>query len=181
MSEFQIVGLAGAAGAGKDTAADILCQHGFMRYAFAKPLKAALNAMFGWAGFEWNLREWKETPLRDIGKSPRQMAQTLGTEWGRMLVNQDLWLLLAKREIELVRRMGVCGIVLTDCRFENEAQFVRNMGGKVIRIERPGIGAVSEHVSEKQLPDGLVDALIVNDSTIESFQRHVCAVVFSSY
>jgi hypothetical protein len=49
-------------------------------------------------------RQLKETPLPVIGKSPREIMQTLGTEWGRRLVNPDLWVCLAEREVEKLRQ-----------------------------------------------------------------------------
>lgn len=174
MKPFRVIALAGAAGAGKDTAADYLCRkYDFARYAFAKPLKAALNAMFGWRGFEWSNRTWKEETLPDIGKSPRQLAQTLGTEWGRQLVHCDLWLLLAKREIERARQCDERGIVFTDCRFANEAKFVKDQGGIVLHISRPGIASVSAHASEQSLPYELVTGYVVNDGAIEDLHRNV--------
>lgn len=167
---FRVIALSGPAGCGKDTAADYLCRKGdFARCAFAKPLKAALNAMFGWRGFEWDNRTWKEETLRDIGKSPRQLAQTLGTEWGRQLVHRDLWLLLAKREIERARQCGEPGIVFTDCRFVNEAEFVRAETGLVIRIDRDACAPVAGHASETPLPDHLVGAVIGNNGTLDEF------------
>lgn len=172
---FKIIALAGAAGSGKDTAADYLCkQYDFARYAFAKPLKAALCAMFGWTGFELELRKFKEEVLPDIGKSPRQMLQTLGTEWGRQLVNPHLWLLLAQREIDRARQCGEPGIVITDCRFENEAVFVLAQGGKVLHIVRPGVEAVASHVSETRLPSHVVSAQFVNDGTPDELGEQIC-------
>ncbi len=167
MSNFRVIAFAGAAGSGKDTAAEYLVKHcGYARYAFAEPLKAALNAMFGWTMEQWNDREWKEALQVDIGKSPRQMAQTLGTEWGRELVNRDLWLKLAQRKLDQARHAGLAGVVFTDCRFANEAHFVLENGGLVLHISRPGIGAVSAHVSEQMLPSYLVTDVIVNDGGI---------------
>jgi hypothetical protein len=164
---FRVIAFAGAAGSGKDTAADFLVRHyGYTRYAFAGPLKAALNAMFGWTMDMWNDREWKERVLSDVGKSPRQMAQTLGTEWGRELVNRDLWLMLAARSINEARINGLAGIVFTDCRFANEAEFVLANDGIVLQLVRPGVGAVSSHVSEQTLPAHLVTATVVNDGSM---------------
>jgi hypothetical protein len=167
VSNFKVIAFAGAAGSGKDTAADYLVKYyGYARCAFAEPLKAALNAMFGWTMEQWNDREWKESVIPDIGKSPRQMAQTLGTEWGRELVNRDLWLKLAYRKLEQAHNSGVAGIVFTDCRFPNEAQFVIECGGSVLHISRPALRAVSSHVSEQTLPSNLVTDAVLNDGGI---------------
>jgi hypothetical protein len=164
---FRVIAFAGAAGSGKDTAAEYLVKHcGYVRCAFAEPLKAALNVMFGWTMRDWDDREWKEAAQIDIGKSPRQMAQTLGTEWGRELVNRDLWLKLAYRRLQQARIAGAAGVVFTDCRFANEAQFVLRNEGFVLHISRPGVGAVSAHVSEQLLPSDLVTGVIANDGGI---------------
>lgn len=168
MKPFRIVAMSGAAGSGKDTAASYLAQsRGYATYAFARPLKAALNAMLGWKMEQWDNREWKEGVLPDIGKSPRQMAQTLGTEWGRNLVNQDLWLLLGARAAAAARCNGLNGIVFTDCRFDNEAKFIRDMGGLVIQLVRPSAAAVNAHASEKPVSPEYINVVLRNDGSIE--------------
>jgi hypothetical protein len=167
MSNFRVIAFAGAAGSGKDTAAEHLVKHyNYARCTFAGPLKAALNAMFGWDKALWDNRDWKEAVQPDIGKSPRQMAQTLGTEWGRELVNRDLWMMLAARAVSRAHINGFDGIVFTDCRFNNEAEFVLAQGGVVLQLVRPGVGAVASHVSEQALPSRLVTATIVNDGSL---------------
>src|SRR5690348_6899955 len=96
----RLIGLTGKAGSGKDTIADrLVVNKGFTKLAFAAPMKEALNKLFGFDPSDWYDREWKETPLPGIGKSPRQLAQTLGTEWGRDTINPNLWILLAQRRM----------------------------------------------------------------------------------
>lgn len=173
---MKLIGLTGPAGAGKDSVADVLCKdHGFVRYEFARPLKAMLNVI----GVACDDRALKELPHPLFGKSPRRMAQTLGTEWMRELVNAEGWLLLAGKFIDDVwrvkslqitegerlerpaaRRMwNAKGIVITDCRFQNEAAFIAERGGVIWHIERPGVAAVEAHSSEsglERLPGDLV-------------------------
>ncbi len=171
MKEFAIIGVSGAAGAGKDTAASIMqSRYGFGKALFAGPLKAGLCAMFGWDPALLEDREWKERVIPDIGKSPRQLMQTLGTEWGRQLVNPDLWLLLAQRQIEAARANGLPGVVFTDCRFPNEANLIHYHGGVVVRIVRENAGAVAAHSSEAGLPDDLVDGTVFNDGAIDDLR-----------
>lgn len=167
MKDFQVIALSGAAGAGKDTAGQLLQRrYGYDMALFAGPLKAGLCAMFGWDKAQLEDREWKECVIPDIGKSPRQMMQTLGTEWGRQLVNPDLWMLLAKRQIDAARASGLPGLVFTDCRFPNEAELVHQEGGLVLLIERPGCGAVAAHSSENGLPSQLIDGSAYNRGCI---------------
>jgi len=93
---MRLIGLTGPAGSGKDTVARLLCeQHGFVQMAFADPLRAMLKAGLGLTDEELHRRDLKEAPLEWLGKSPRQLLQTLGTEWGRQHVHPHLWLELA--------------------------------------------------------------------------------------
>ena len=92
-----IIGLHGLARTGKDTAARYLAAHYvLLSYAFAEPLKAAIMQMFNLTA-EHIEGALKEEPLPGIGKSPRQLMQLLGTDWGRDLVHRELWLLLAEQ------------------------------------------------------------------------------------
>lgn len=140
-----------------------------------------MNAMFGWTMEQWDDREWKERVLPGICKSPRQLAQTIGTEWGRNLVNPDLWLLLARNEMYAAQRMGAGGIVFSDCRFENEARLILEMGGRVVHLSRPGIAAVSSHVSERMLPAHLLSGHIVNDGSLELLTQRLFDFVLRDY
>ena len=86
-----LIGFTGRAGSGKDTAGQVLVrQLGFKRYAFADPIKKALNAMFGWHMGMWENRDWKEGDLPGMCYSPRLLAQTMGTEWGRS-IDPEFW------------------------------------------------------------------------------------------
>jgi hypothetical protein len=67
--------------------------------------------------------------------------------------------------------------ILTDCRFPNEAQAVKERGGMIIRINRPGITAVNAHPSETSLDDYDFDAVIDNDGTIEDLYNKVKIVL----
>lgn len=136
----QVIGLCGRAGVGKDIAADFLVSLHYNKSAFARPLKEALNVMFGWTMAQWDDREWKETTQPDIGRSPRYLAQTLGTEWGRDLVHSQLWIKLAQRQLKRPA-------VFPDVRFENEAKFIHDNDGILIRIDRD-VEAVNIHSSE---------------------------------
>jgi dephospho-CoA kinase len=82
-----LIGITGRARCGKDTAADYLSANiGFKKYSFAKPIKDAVKDMFGLTEDHVN-GYLKEVVLPDICHSPRFLMQTLGTEWGRKIVN----------------------------------------------------------------------------------------------
>jgi hypothetical protein len=110
-------------------------------------------------------------------RSPRHLMQTLGTEWARNSVHPDFWILLAQKELDAHHFNG-SGIVYTDVRFDNEADFIRRNGGLVIHIKRkhgPGVAAhAAAHASEAGVmfhPDR--DEVISNDGTIAELQEQV--------
>ena len=118
-------------------------------------------------------RARKERDLPTVGRSPREMVQTLGTEWGRNTMRLDFWLLIALPEIEAHRRGGVPGVVVSDVRFENEAQFIRCQGGQVWHIQRPGIAGVRAHASERGIvPEG-ADRGLLNDGPLAALCNRV--------
>jgi hypothetical protein len=141
-----IIAFTGLAGAGKSTAAlHLVERHGFQRIRFAGPLKAMMGAL-GLSADEVDGNR-KELPCELLGgKTPRHAMQTIGTEWGRDLICSDLWIRAFRAALDKVP-VGV-PVVIDDCRFPNEAEAVAAAGGILVRIERPGAGTASSHVSE---------------------------------
>lgn len=146
-----LIGITGPARSGKDTAARYLAaQYALLTYAFALPLKAALQAMLNLTAEQLD-GALKEQPLAWLGKSPRELMQTLGTEWGRSLVHPELWLRLAAENLTHMADQSQewsAGFVISDVRFENEAEWVRQRGGIVLHMRRPDAQAVNPHTSE---------------------------------
>lgn len=162
---MKLIGLTGLAGAGKDTAADYLVQHhAWRKVSFAQPLKDGLCAMFGWSPEQLLDREWKESVIPSIGKSPRQLMQTLGTEWGREMVHRDLWLILAEQAI--ASKLEYRDVVVSDVRFDNEADMIRSMGGRIVHISRKGISGVAAHTSESGVTYCQADVCVANNGDI---------------
>lgn len=172
---MNLVAFTGRAGSGKSTAANaVVGKFGFVRISFAYAIRSMLYAL----GFtKWHFGEGKNTPLDWLdGKTPREIMQTLGTEWGRTLVHPDLWVRLAKRTAENLLAAGARGIVIDDVRFDNEAKIIRELGGLVIGIERPGLSTMS-HASEAGVDRALVDFWLQNSPAISEPQ--FCASVIA--
>jgi len=158
-----LVGLYGRARAGKDTAAAFLeDRHLLQQFAFANPLKGMLTSVFGDLFYDGD----REKPIEWLGKSPRQLMQTLGTEWGRQCVHPDLWVLLAHQEWLACQRNLSKGMVVSDVRFDNEARWIKEQGGTLIEIRRHSAGQVANHTSEAGITVA-VDHVIRNDGTID--------------
>jgi hypothetical protein len=157
----RVVGFAGYAGAGKNAAADGL---GGVVLGFADPLYAGLAVMLGVGEEALRDRATKELPL-PLGRSPRHLLQTLGTEWGRELVRGDLWIYRARQRVAEAARLGAAVIAFSDVRFTNELEFIRGeLGGQVWWIERPGVVGGS-HPSESSLTAADCDRVIRNDAS----------------
>lgn len=179
-----LIGLAGPAGCGKDTAADYLCdRHGFISYSFAQPLKLMLAAMLDISypelAEQYLTREKKEQPIAALGKSPRELLQTLGTEWGRMTIDTDLWLNIAQIRLGSMQDQfpHARGIVITDTRFCNEANWIRYCRGVVVHVDRKAVTPVRAHISERG-PDRMAsDAILDNNGTINSLYLRLDALV----
>jgi len=169
----KIIGLSGKARSGKDTAAGMLeAAFNAKTVAFADPIRDAMRAIFGFNEAHFN-GSLKEVVVPWIGKSPRQLMQTLGTEWGRNIVNNDLWRTLAARKIEQITD-SFDHAVVTDVRFENEAEMIRSMGGRVWHIVRDNIPTVSAHASERGIDVHAGDVIIYNNGTMEDLLDSVC-------
>lgn len=165
-----VIAITGPARAGKDTIGSyILNRWGGYRYGFADPLKAMLAAGMG---IDFRNPLWvkrKEDVIPAIGKSPRQLMQTLGTDWGREMVHPDLWVILA---MDHLRRSGP-GMVVTDMRFENEAAWVRKIGGLVIHVRRKDAQKVHEHKSEAGVFVETTDKMILNNGSLEELEQAI--------
>ncbi len=169
----MIIGLTGKARSGKDTAAAQLVKSGFEHYWFSKPMKDACSSIFGWSD-DHLYGDLKETVDKRFGVSPRVALQTLGTEWGRDCIHKDLWINIAKMKME-----SADNIVISDCRFDNEAEVILSMGGYVVEIVRGDIKEVSAHSSEGGINPSLISFTIENNSTIEDFNSIIDYILIS--
>lgn len=175
---MQLIGLTGRARTGKDTTARMLSQCGFSQYAFANPIKEGVKTMFGFTDDCTNGNK-KEQPVDWLdGVTPRQIMQTLGTEWGRQCIHPDLWLIMAKREWHAVQQLPrVRGMVVSDVRFENEADWIREAGGEVWHIRRCTAMPVREHASEAGVTFCDGDRAIDNNGSIFDLSQQVKALI----
>jgi len=196
----MILGLTGKAGAGKDAAAEFLVDvYGFKRIGFADALRtvlAALNpiifpandpvirikdglAMLG--GWDELKRPCpsdakcvfcvKHPELPSIHLEVRYLMQNFGTEVMRAMV-PTFWI---DRVADKVTDGG--NWVITDCRFDNEAEAIEAWGGKVVEIMRPRIAAIRSHASEAGIKPELIYGTIQNDGTLQDLYDKMSELV----
>ena len=113
----------------------------------------------------------------------RKLLQWLGTDWGRA-IDLNLWVKVWSDEVA----MSLASVVTCDdCRFDNEAATVKEMGGIIIRIVSPeerrkaqgaALGlTIVDHASEAGISDQFVDYEIHNTGTKEELEQMVLSVV----
>tara|TARA_R110000823_G_scaffold14939_2_gene48988 strand:+ start:4165 stop:4722 length:558 start_codon:yes stop_codon:yes gene_type:complete len=149
MQKPKLIAFVGLIGSGKTLCADYLCRrYGYTNIKFAGPLKRMLKEM----GLTDEHLEGalKEQPCDILdGKTPRWAMQTLGTEWGRNLISENLWGNVWEHHANLL--LPNRPVVTDDCRFQNEAERVKRMGGMVVRLvseENRSTETAASHSSE---------------------------------
>lgn len=157
----RIVGLSGYARSGKDTVANYLVEHhGYRRVAFADTLKRFVASIYPDIGSRVEAVGWEAAKEQ---LEVRQALQRVGT-LARHHIHPDIWVmpLLPNLSDPDAR------LVVSDVRFPNEAAFVQNQGGPVIRINRPGVLPAGNDVTDTSLDtfDGFF-AVLENDGTLD--------------
>lgn len=167
----MLIGITGKSGSGKDEIARYI-KHGFAfnHLTFAKPIKDMVAAIYGLDVDTLEATGFKEKPIPGIGKSLRELYQTLGTDWGRNMIDRDIWVRHMAKRLQGLPRSDV---VISDVRFDNEALFIRANGGVIIHVTREAAKRVRDHASENGINRQHADIVIVNDSTIEALYNKI--------
>lgn len=167
-----LIGLVGRKQVGKDTAADYLCRHyGFIKYAFAQPLKQMCQQLFFLSDDQLSDNTLKEAIDPRWGRSPRQILQVVGTDMFRNHWDVNFWV---DHFGVWVRQQEGAHIVVSDVRFQNEADAIKDRGGLLIQIKRGSAGTGDGHASETQNIKG-VDRVIVNDGDLSKLYTQIDA------
>ena len=158
--KIRLIGISGKAGAGKDT----LCL--FLTQEFEKKKEVATRVSFADALKDligdsiFNLDEDqlygsdKEYVDQRYGKSPRVILQEAGVAIRN--IYPDIWIL---RALQVLNQRCIffyedcIYAIVTDVRFPNELEWIKDNDGFAIRLLRPGIKGVNDHESETALDD----------------------------
>lgn len=175
MTKRLIIGLAGQIGSGKTTAAEQLYHIGFTRVRFAGPLKAMAKCI-GLNDQQVD-GELKETPCDILGgMTPRRFMQLIGTEFGRQMICDDLWIRAWNAAVD--RLPEHIPVVCDDVRFPNELAAIRNKGGIAAFIlrtkEKPIEG---NHLSEFSILPTDCQLVIDNNGTLAKLNDKLLLLV----
>ena len=163
----MIIGLVGFIGSGKNSAAEyLIAAYNFKQESFASSLKDTLSCIFGWnrnklEGISELDREWRNQidpwwaqQLNMPDLTPRKMLQQIGTDLFRDHFHNDIWIASLENKLQKYSE----NIVVTDCRFPNEIEAIRKLGGIIVRVKR-GIE-----------PEWFNDALYLNQNPNTKYQ-----------
>ncbi len=151
----MLIGIVGKKQHGKSTAAAVLADmHGLEVDAFAAPIKAAAREWFGLTTHQVD-GDQKQVIDPRWDRTPREIMQLLGTEVART-IHPDVWAraAIARHDKRMAHPLTgfrqFKGTVIADVRFLNEATLLREAGGVLIYVVRPGLAddEFSNHASE---------------------------------
>jgi hypothetical protein len=172
-----LIGLVGKANSGKDTLANFLVsKFNFKKLSFASSLKDAISVIFNWdrtllEGDSLESREWRETIDTYWNLTPRQVLQKVGTNLFRNHFDKDIWI---KSLINKIKSFpSDSKLIITDCRFINEIQSVKDLGGFILRVNRENNSLTLHHESENDIEDIFIDFEIENDGEISDLYDKV--------
>ena len=189
---MKIIGLSGKMGCGKNYIAEKILYPHFKNYyniliigfgdlmkneLFARDLTLSYDQLYDNKTFE-----------------TRQKLQQYGTENGRDKYHQDIWVRGLDIQIETFRRRSGENslVIICDVRFNNEYEYIKQKGGKIIRIEAPNrtklryskeasldeeqMKIIMNHRSETELDNTVFDILIKNDFNDE-FNKEILKTI----
>jgi hypothetical protein len=185
-----LIAISGAIGSGKSAIAEHLAARGFAVVAFADALREevlarlpktleALHDVERTRDYYGDCTAPDACIRRMLYETKPRTFRALLQEYGsdvRRADDPDYWVKRWAQSVSSIaagRPVGECHVVAPDCRFPNEARTVREMGGALWKVERPGY-AGSGHVSETALAHWFdYDAVIVNDGTLLDLHAQV--------
>ena len=181
----KLIGICGLIGSGKDTVGEILVkEYGFTKLSFAGTLKDMTAVLFDWdremlegttpetrAAREIIDPFWTEKLGRDW--SPRIGLQQMGTEIMRNNLHDSIWIHTLENKIRKLDK-----VVITDCRFPNEIDFVK-AHGEIWTIDRGPKPDWWDHAVEFNYPNGKNTRRIMQDHGTTPEQLGVHASEYS--
>ncbi len=168
---MMIIGLIGKSQVGKTTASDYAIQEfdKLTKLSFATPLKDMLVR----AGICSYHEVFEEKTWFS-----RSLLQLIGTNLIREQIDPNFWINKIKERITHLS-FAENTVIIDDIRFKNEAEFIRNSNGVLLRITRPSVNSVDKHRSETELDEIIPNTTIVNNGTLIEYKKNVLSVVRS--
>lgn len=196
----QLIGFGGYALAGKDACADILVDEGWQKTYFSAALEEALLILNPWVDAVWSNwvdKSWHQvsgslTYVRHIrykelhglvgytlsknNNDVRDLLQKLGTEIGRKMFSEDVWVNAVFSKIDPLLALGN-NVCVTGVRYENELEALHERDGLSVWVQRPGFGPVNQHSSDRSLTSDHFAWVIYNDRSLADLRTKVLGLI----
>lgn len=219
---MKLLGITGKKRSGKDTISDYLVEkYGYIKYAFADPLKMGVKEMFGFNDQQmWGSD--KDVIDERWGVSPRDIVTIMGTEllqfdihkhtdklnhigrkiwvhrfkmWydeNKLKYDKDISIWfdgikeLLNYDIDYSEAIKLSPrpqfkVIVSDIRFKHEAEIIKELGGVIIKIERPSLNDDNQHLSETEMDKIDYDFQINNDSSVSDLYDGIDGIISPSY
>ena len=183
----------GVKGSGKTTCAKYLVEkYKFMEKSFGECLKRACQIIFLLSDRQiLGTQIEKETPdSKWFDCTPRKMLQYLGTD----LLRNQMYIIMPELKCDIfIRHMLLwhqnqlsknsdISLVISDVRFQNEADFVKFLGGNVVKLIKENTNDnIDTHASEIEINNIInYDFIITNNNTVDSLLQKIDAYIYNS-
>jgi hypothetical protein len=187
---MQIISISGKIGSGKDTVAKLIIDKSFISNwkvkKWATKVKEIASLLTGIPVEKFESQEFKRSYLSDewsktktingqLVKEPmtvRDLLQTIGTDAIRDVLHEDAWVNALMSEYKTKNDNYW---IITDTRFPNELNTIKNNKGIIIKVIRDSGNTVGTlHASETALDDYTGwDYIINNNGSIEQLEQEV--------
>jgi len=147
----MIIGICGEMGAGKTTLANFLCSHhNFEVLSFARRFKMAMCVLFNWDESRMHDMAYKQGIDPVTGKVRRVLMQEFATGYIREQIDPIFHTKMVALDTMNLLSRDKYDVVYDDVRHPDEVEFIRAVGGTLIRVIRPNNPhEQSNHKSEK--------------------------------
>ena len=192
----MLIGVSGKIGSGKNTAANLFAKHAslldskqIVHKYFAFKLKQIVEILTGIKMSQSFVDNYFSNGITDFTTDDKniyidsfqltigQLLQQIGTETFRDHFRKTVWVDSLFNDYDQFEKRNSIWII-TDCRFTNEAEKIKELGGALIRINRPQIENSTtrdtQHPSEIALDHYKgFDYIIENDGDMDSLEEKV--------
>lgn len=190
----MIISINGYGGSGKDAVAKLIqsIQPEWQIKKWAGKLKEIASILTGIPAERFEDQNFKKTNLNDswnvhgMPMTVRELLQKLGTDGLRTGLHPNVWINALMSDYYPIYDLDTDEStypkwIITDTRFPNEAKAVKNAGGITVRIDRPGVGPINNHISEIALDEYNFDYYIYNGGDLDTLKDSVVELLNKIY
>lgn len=197
----MLVAFSGKIQSGKNTAANLFAKNIRYRYSivqhryFAFKLKQVVEILTGIKmkqsftdnffsnGITDFTTEDKSIFIPEFDMSVGQMLQVVGTDVFRDHFHKETWIRSLFLDYDSYERNNTCWVI-TDCRFTNEAEYIKNNGGILIRVNRPDLEQLDESGRDRSHPSEIAldlydgfDYIINNEGGLDDLEKKIVDII----